>query len=498
MSTPPGDDQAGGTPPPDSQWSWEPRTFGDPAPPPPSQPDPFLPPPAEPLVVPEVPAQGLAWDSADVAAEPGGSSAEEAASEPVGAAVSVPAAEAAEGSWALAVPTAAALPPDPVSPPPPQYPTRFDVAYPPALSRWKTLLRLVLAIPLMVTATLVTYLIYMGLLIGWTTVFWRKKYPDWLFRGVGGAMGYIARTFAYISLLTDKYPSFSQEDNPVTLEFDPPPSGQLSRWRVLFWKYLLLLPMGVVLSFLALAGFVVTVLAWFAILFTGHYPRGLFQFSVGIQRWHWRMYSYMASFNDRYPPYALSESAGPGSNSSVVINGIFGAVIVAIYGVIIIAAVVAGGKHVTQNVNYDQLKAGRAQVTTTFSPTLQDRDHNSVLVRLSRAVDPGDSLIQVIRPASDQRIIVFQWTVVNGSSGSQLIAGDVARLKYSYDDGGETKTKSIDAQIVGVNNVTAPANLDRGSTATVQAVFIVPEDAEPTELWFHHGFANGGVKYQFR
>ena len=75
---------------------------------------------------------------------------------------------------------------------------------------------------------------------------------------------------------------------------------------MLFWKFVLLIPHFIVLWFLMLAVFAVTVIAWFGILFTGNYPRGLFQFVVGIQRWYWRTAGYLMSFNDRFPPYALS------------------------------------------------------------------------------------------------------------------------------------------------------------------------------------------------
>lgn len=477
MSTPPGEGEESAKQPGQDPWSWEPRTSSESSPPPP-----------EPLAV-EAPAieaapapsqpppPGLAWD----APAPSPDAGTEPAAPP-------------SADWVSALPDSLAQPTPPPPTVAPGYPARFDVAYPPALSRWKTLLRLFLAIPAWFAASLVMGLLALGLLTGYMTVFWRKKYPDWLFRGNAGAMGFIARTYAYSGLLTDKFPSFSPEESPVTLEFDPPPSGQLSRWRVVFWKSLLLWPMQIVLQFLGLAMVVVTMLAWFAILFAGNYPRGLFQFSVGVQRWYWRATSYQASFNDRYPPYALSASAGPGSNSSVVINGVIGGVLASIYGTIMIVSIATAGQHETADVNYAQLLAGRGQETTTFAVGLDDE---TVTVRLTRAVDPGDSLIQIIRPARGERIVVFQWVVVNGSNASQLIAGDVARLEYRYDDDGDQKTKSEGAVFTGINDVSAPARVREGSTASVQAVFVIPDDAEPTALWFRHGFAEGGVKYEF-
>jgi hypothetical protein len=356
------------------------------------------------------------------------------------------------------------------------------------------MLRWFLLVPPAIALYFVASLLGAALQVGWMTVFWRRKYPDWLFRGAQGAMGFTARVGSYALLTTDQFPSFSSDDSPVTLEFDQPPSGQLSRWRVVIWKSLLLIPHFIVLYFLALALWVVTFIAWFGILFSGNYPRGLFQFSVGVQRWFWRVNGYFASFNDRFPPYSLSSEAGPASNGATVGSGIGGLVLGGGFVALVAVAMVVAGQHQTESVSYAQLLAGRGQQTNTFDVGVGD----PAMVRLSRAVDPGDSLIQIIRPARGERIIVFQWTVVNGASSSQLITADAARLEFRYNDGGKQKSRSEDAEFIGINNVSAPARVAGGGTATVQAVFIVPDDAEPTALWFHHGFLQGGVKYEFR
>ena len=114
------------------------------------------------------------------------------------------------------------------------------------------------------------------------------------------------RVVAYLALMDDRYPS-TDEHQAVTLDF-PYPDAKLglNRWLPLV-KWFLAIPHYIVLAFLSLAALVCVILAWFAILFTGRYPRGLFDFVLGVLRWGNRVNAYaFVLVTDLYPPFRLS------------------------------------------------------------------------------------------------------------------------------------------------------------------------------------------------
>jgi hypothetical protein len=112
---------------------------------------------------------------------------------------------------------------------------------------------------------------------------------------------------AYVLLLSDPYPPFG--DSPYPLRIGIVPAAQYNRWAV-FFRLILVIPHAIVLAFLGIAQFVVTIIAWFAILFTGQYPEGLYEFSVGVSRWGARVSAYFLLFVDEYPPFTLASEPG--------------------------------------------------------------------------------------------------------------------------------------------------------------------------------------------
>lgn len=136
-------------------------------------------------------------------------------------------------------------------------------------------------------------------------ILFRQRYPLWWFDFAVQLARFTARVGAYMGLLTDQYPS-TVEEQSVHLEIDYPDAQQdLNRWLPLV-KWLLAIPHLVVLALLAIGALIAVTVAWFAILFTGRYPRALFDYVVGVGRWALRVQAYATLLvTDRYPPFSL-------------------------------------------------------------------------------------------------------------------------------------------------------------------------------------------------
>src|SRR5256884_4850643 len=136
-------------------------------------------------------------------------------------------------------------------------------------------------------------------------ILFRQKYPRWWFDWNLNLLRFSNRVTVYLALLDDRYPS-TGEEQAVHLDFAYPDAGQLNRWLPLV-KWLLAIPHYVVLFFLWLGAVFAVIAAWFAILFTGTYPRGLFRYVVGVLRWNNRVTAYAFTLvTDQYPPFSLS------------------------------------------------------------------------------------------------------------------------------------------------------------------------------------------------
>jgi hypothetical protein len=206
------------------------------------------------------------------------------------------------------------------------HPVRFSVEYPDrALDRLTTAFRIFTMIPIaIVLASIGGYAGGGGydagsdaptIAIGGTgmlflppllMILFREKYPRWWFDWNLELLRFTNRVGTYVALMNDRYPS-TDERQWVQLDYPyPDVKRDLNRWLPLV-KWLLAIPHYIVLFFLGIAAFFVVVFAWFAVLFTGHYPRGAFEFVEGVIRWHNRVTGYaLILTTDRYPPFRLA------------------------------------------------------------------------------------------------------------------------------------------------------------------------------------------------
>ena len=200
------------------------------------------------------------------------------------------------------------------------YPVSFDVDFPARpLDRVSTAFRIFAAIPICIVLALLTPdtvqngqntarnvgfgvgILFLPLVV---MILFRQKYPRWWFDWNINFLRFTNRVSAYLALLDDHYPS-TDEEQSVHLDFAYPDARQLNRWLPLI-KWLLAIPHYIVLFFLGIAALVVVIVAWFAILFTGAYPRNLFDFVVGVLRWSNRVTGYaFVLVTDQYPPFSL-------------------------------------------------------------------------------------------------------------------------------------------------------------------------------------------------
>jgi len=187
------------------------------------------------------------------------------------------------------------------------YAARLDIDYPDKLERLTTFFRVIWIIPIVIILSLLTETGIRGGLFVATALMllFRATYPRWWFNFGRELMRFETRVGVYLLLLTDRYPSTVDEQS-VHLEMDYPNVEQdLNRWLPLV-KWLLAIPHYIVLVVLSLIALVVSIIAWFTILFTGRYPRGLFNYVVGVFRWGLRVTAYaFLLVTDQYPPFSL-------------------------------------------------------------------------------------------------------------------------------------------------------------------------------------------------
>jgi hypothetical protein len=212
-----------------------------------------------------------------------------------------------------------------ITPSPTQgHPVSFDVDYPDRdLNRLTTAFRIFTVIPILIVLGSITG--YSG---QWDTgadgtttaaaagtgllfipplllIAFREKYPRWWYDWNLQLMRFSNRIGVYAALMDDRYPS-TDEEQSVHLDFPYPDAKRdLNRWLPLV-KWFLAIPHYIVLLFLYVVVVLMVIGAWLAIVFTGRYPRGIFDFLVGVGRWQNRVVAYaLVLVTDEYPPFRL-------------------------------------------------------------------------------------------------------------------------------------------------------------------------------------------------
>jgi hypothetical protein len=203
------------------------------------------------------------------------------------------------------------------------YPVEFEVDYPDRpLNRLTTFFRIFTVIPIAIvlgavngetfdlgtggsrgTVVAAGGLLFAGPLL---MIVFRRKYPRWWIDWNRELLRFVNRVGVYVALLDDRYPSTDERQGVHLTLPEPDARTDLNRWLPLV-KWLLAIPHYVVLLFLWIGAVIAVIVAWFAILLTGRYPRGLFDYVVGVGRWHNRVIAYaLILLTDDYPPFRLA------------------------------------------------------------------------------------------------------------------------------------------------------------------------------------------------
>lgn len=347
----------------------------------------------------------------------------------------------------------------------PAYPVRLTMEYPERVSRLSTAFRIILAVPVIVFLALIAgaggWPAAGGIVVAiWAAILVGGHIPRWLFNFHVGVHRFTYRAYAYIALLTDAYPAF---EGDWALQYDVEYPQRLSRRRLVIWKLITAIPHFIVLFFLAIASALVIFIAWWVILFTGVFPRGLHRFVVGVMRWSARVTAYAESLTDEFPPFSLDEDAGPADRGTIIASSIGGVILAAL----LIGGGTAGGvaaytvlhKTKTIEVAYDSALRG------DLPPEARQVTFDKVQFTLSGGDNAFSS--DLVGPRDGYHIVEFTVEYENRkvlrASGHKDIELNLLRLKT--DHGTE------DARILTADGAPAPLNVQHGRRITLRAYF---------------------------
>lgn len=187
-----------------------------------------------------------------------------------------------------------------------KYPVNLSIDYSETSDKSTAFIRLILVIPVLIVLGMLSSigaLLFPVLLL----ILFKQKYPKWWFDWNVALTNFSLRVIAYGLLMRDEYPS-SDEDQAVHVDIPyPDVEKDLDKWKPLY-KWFLAIPHIIILCFLEIGVVLCSVFVWFSILFTGRYPKGVFDFVEGVLRWSLRVTAYAILLTtDEYPPFRLGE-----------------------------------------------------------------------------------------------------------------------------------------------------------------------------------------------
>lgn len=384
------------------------------------------------------------------------------------------------------------------------YPVRVRVDYPETLSRLSTFFRIVLLIPVFIFVSLLGGALpsfgagegargagggaaFVGGTVAlaiWATIVLRGNIPRWLFNFQAGVNRFSTRAVAYALLLTDKYPAF-EGDWVVDYDIDYP--ERLSRWKVLFWKMITSVLHFIILAFLLIAAGFVAIFAWFAILFTGRYPKGAHGFVTHVIRWLSRVTAYVQSLTDAFPPYTGDEHAGPGSKSSERTAAVIGGLVLAAAVAAIVAGVIVLFMYATDSKSASiSLAEAEQDNIPQERATLKIDDYEITLLGVRNDAGEGDA---PIRPAPGKRLVGFAVRYRDLKSEERTFS--VAWGEGGFNDWGESPSDIVrdtlrvqtgdgveKPEFITFEGMVPPLNLDPGASGEMVAFFQVDDDTD--------------------
>jgi hypothetical protein len=219
------------------------------------------------------------------------------------------------------------------------YPVEIEGRLDPGLSRWQWLVKWILAIPHYVALLFLIVAFVVTTVVAWFAILFTGRYPKSIFDFNVGVIRWAWRVgfYSYSALGTDKYPPFTLKETDYPATFDVEYPGELSRGLALVKWWLLAIPHYLIVAVFTsgaiwtatdaqgtnnqvleigggLIGLLVLIAA-IALLFTGRYPRGIFDLVMGLNRWSYRVWAYAALMTDEYPPFRL-DNGGSESESA--------------------------------------------------------------------------------------------------------------------------------------------------------------------------------------